>query len=65
MRSIGKRNIKKLRELVRNHQQFRDEQIEELVPESWYDIWESAWAEIRRVISDERSAITIERRDNG
>lgn len=62
MRSIGKVNIKKLDIIIkeefdkapkyeRNLNRIKDN-IEARIPGAWYDIWESAWSEIDRLISD-------------
>ena len=63
MRSIGKRNIKKLQTIVAE-EMTRGRQlgytpaqikgcIEARIPAEWYDIWESAWSEIERIVDDE------------
>lgn len=58
MRSIGKRNIELVKsETRRALAEQRNITIEDLVisrlPDSLWDIWESADAEIRRIIFDE------------
>ena len=67
MRSIGKINIKKLklkvREVVEEEKnnlfgldiqwQFIPDKVKERLPVEWFDLWESAWSEIDRVIDDE------------
>ena len=65
-RTIGKVKIRKLKELVRKihadrkaaGQYTNHDNIIDLVPDAWFDIWESGWAEIQRIIQDELSAIT-------
>ena len=67
MRSIGKIKIRKLRAMVRAEAQkwvplsmnaFQcKEELMRQVPEEYLDTWESAWAEINRIIDDELSAI--------
>lgn len=65
MRSIGKRNIKKLQAIVKEEYNKKDlfggsayfgqnlrTQIESRIPEEWYDIWESAHNEIHRTVDD-------------
>jgi len=60
MRTIGKRNITKLKLIVAEEMskgipdpnQVRD-QIMQRIPDEWNDIWESAWSEIERMVSDE------------
>lgn len=68
MRSIGKVNIKKLNKIILEEykKEFdpenmmfsnRDcfsciERIRARVPDAWFDIWESAWSEIERLIQD-------------
>ena len=61
MRSIGKRNITKLKQIVRKEWEsgytqgaavIRD-RVMERIPSGWYDIWESAHAEIDRLVDDE------------
>lgn len=66
-RTIGKVKIRKLKELVKEVYDNRDpynwrghflhEAVKERVPEAWFDIWESGWAEIERIISDELNAL--------
>lgn len=67
-RSIGKIRIRKLKELVwKTAERYKPylgintfqchEEIKTLVPEDWYDTWESAWSEIDRIIGDELNAI--------
>lgn len=56
-RSIGKRNIEKLKQFVNNEWKLSngrvtEEDIMDNIPQEWFDIWESAEAEIRRLISD-------------
>jgi len=66
MRSIGKVNIKKLNKMVAeeikkrtapygifegNYADVRSA-VKENIPEEWYDIWESAYSEIERLIDD-------------
>ena len=63
MRSIGKRNITKLKQIVIDEMvkgraeyatpQVIRERIDARIPSEWYDIWESAHDEIERVVSDE------------
>lgn len=63
MRSIGKRNITKLKALVAEEMSRGytlgltplaiHDRIEARVPADWFDIWESAHDEIERVTSDE------------
>ena len=72
-RSIGKRNIDKLKRIVAEEYARKDlfgqppsgkalhYAIGERVPVEWFDIWESAWAEIERIIYDEISALTYRR----
>lgn len=66
-RSIGAVKIKRIKELIQceagkfqplalNSYQLQ-EHVKSLIPESYFDIWESAWSEIDRVISDEISRI--------
>ena len=61
-RSIGKINIKKLDKIIieeyekaprygKDINQIKNS-IEARIPAQWYDIWESAWSEIERLISD-------------
>jgi hypothetical protein len=61
-RTIGAVRIKKLKAICHqeytkwaglsiNHVQL-DENIKAQIPEEWYDIWESAWSEINRIIDD-------------
>lgn len=67
MRSIGKRNIRKLKELVQDemaacrdqgvYPHVAKERIACRIPREWYDIWESAHDEIERIVSDEIWAI--------
>jgi hypothetical protein len=68
MRSIGKRNIDKLKKIVAEEcavsRQYSDYigavtrgRIRARVPEAWEDIWESAGCEIDRIIDDEMSRI--------
>ena len=64
MRTIGKRNIKKLRTIVQEEYDKRKAQfymldyevlsqaIRERIPDEWYDIWEGAYAEINRIVDD-------------
>ena len=57
MRSIGKRNIKKLRAMVIREMPIVDsenveERVERKIPEEWYDIWEGAGSEIDMIIFD-------------
>lgn len=65
MRSIGKRNIKKLVAIVKDEYNKKDlfggsayfgqnlrTQIESRIPEEWYDIWESAHNEIHNIVDD-------------
>jgi hypothetical protein len=57
MRSIGKRNISKLKTIVAEEKAkgipgLRD-RVMARIPAEWYDIWESAWSEIQRVVEDE------------
>lgn len=75
MRSIGKRNITKLKKIVAEEYASRDlwgngptasaghwqemrRRIDARIPEDWEDIWESAWSEIDRLISDEINQLT-------
>jgi len=56
MRSIGKRNIDKLKKIMhdmwaKNYNVTEDEIIEAL-PVEWWDTWESADSEIRRLVHD-------------
>ena len=67
MRSIGKIKIKKLRAMVRaeaaryaplSMNAFQlGAAVRGQVPDAWFDTWESAWAEIERIIQDEITAI--------
>ena len=58
MRSIGKRNIRKLQAITREERALGipsvDDRIKARIPAEWYDLWESAHDEINRVIDDER-----------
>ena len=68
MRSVGKVNIKKLKKIVaeeiKKHTtvwggtdyQSIEEAVKARIPDEWYDIWESAWSEIERLIGDELTA---------
>ena len=66
MRSIGKVNKRKLLKIIQeeidkqkdtrffnglDHEKL-DMEIDLRIPDHWYDIWESAWSEIRRLIDD-------------
>ncbi len=66
MRSIGRRNIQLVKdETIRAVKETGSYNVEDLVvsrlPESLWDIWESADAEIRRVINDSLLTETIVR----
>jgi len=75
MRSIGKINIKKLklkvREVVEEEKnnlfgldiqwQFIPDKVKERLPVEWFDLWESAWSEIDRIINDEICQIKYRR----
>ena len=72
MRSIGKRNITKLKAIVQEeydksrtsfstNQYDLTEKIKARIPTEWYDIWESAWSEIERLIDDEVSRLIYQR----
>jgi hypothetical protein len=55
MRSIGKVNIKKLNKIIEEEVKRPEiadvkDRIEARIPSEWYDIWESAWSEIERLI---------------
>jgi len=56
MRSIGKRNIAKLKQIIKEERQKGiasvDERIMKRVPGEWYEIWESAYDEISRIVDD-------------
>ena len=60
MRSIGKRNIKKLYAIVDEVYNAHTganftviaELVMESVPTEWHMIWESAWSEMNRLIID-------------
>lgn len=56
MRSIGKWKIKKLTALVEKeysiNRRVSADEIKDRVPDDWFDIWESAWNEIERLIED-------------
>jgi hypothetical protein len=57
MRSIGKRNTDKLKQIVREEKAkgipgVRD-RILDRIPESWFEIWESAHDEIYMIVEDE------------
>jgi len=58
MRSIGKRNIKKLIAIVDKEYAYNPTQealmhnIEAKIPAEWYDIWESACQEVDRIVYD-------------
>lgn len=70
MRTIGKRNIAKLKRIIAEEYNRKDifgnyqrglqlnGAISDRIPAEWFEIWESAWAEIERVISDETSRLT-------
>lgn len=67
-RTIGKIKIRKLKALVRNIHEKNYKlglitllsDVVNKVPEDWRDTWESAWAEIERIIMDELLKITLE-----
>ena len=72
MRSIGKRNIKKLQAMVIEEYNRKDlfgnvygqnitAQVENRIPQEWYDIWESAHNEINRIIHDTITSIVYKR----
>lgn len=60
MRSIGKWNIKKLKKIVTEEMENSRfvaisevrNRINNRTPDEWYDIWESAWSEIEKLIAD-------------
>jgi len=61
MRSIGKVKIRRLNKLVDSlYYTYKSElgeyelsnKIKDSVPSEWFDIWESAWCEIERLIND-------------
>jgi len=56
MRTIGKRNIAKLKLIVQEEMSKGIPNLEDRViariPEEWLDIWESAHDEIHRIIFD-------------
>jgi len=56
MRSIGKRNIAKLKIIVIEEMARRQpddmERIKSRIPEEWYELWEGAYSEIDRLIAD-------------
>jgi len=62
MRSIGKRNIANLEKIISEEYakdpsfqyggSSTEDRIKARVPAEWYDVWESAWSEIERLISD-------------
>lgn len=72
MRSIGKVKIKKLNKIIHKEvikeskktnntlsvMDFNivEDNVKAKIPEDWYNIWESAWAEINRLINDEMTA---------
>ena len=72
-RTIGKVKIKKLKELVNKvieeehdnlfnmdiSKNAVEEKVIDRVPEEWFDIWESAWSEINRIVQDEIWETTI------
>ena len=64
-RSIGKVNVKKLKKIVADewakNNDVTVEAIEDLLPEEWYDTWESAHDEIRRLVYDELMRLTHEK----
>lgn len=68
MRSIGKVRIKNLKTIVMNafdnDRYVTEEDIVAMLPESWWDTWESADAEIRRIIGDELSNLDGAMRDD-
>jgi hypothetical protein len=74
MRSIGKVKIKQLKKIV-SQEYNKDfgagkygasayeciERIRESIPGEWFDIWESAWSEIDRLINDEFNRLYYKR----
>lgn len=71
MRSIGKKNIKLVKQLVqgeikerRRYEQVNFSEIRDVVldkiPDKVFDIWESAHDEIERIIHDEIMRIKLE-----
>ena len=58
MRTIGKRNIEKLKAIVDQEQSKGLEgialhnKVNSLVPTAWFELWESAQNEIERIIWD-------------
>jgi len=52
MRSIGKARIKKLVKMIKDNPELSRDEIMIKVPDSWFNLWESAWAEINRIIWD-------------
>jgi len=65
MRSIGKKNIKRLKQIVAEEIKKRtdrfgqvywyglEEEVIKRCPAEWWDIWECADQEIRRIVDDE------------
>ena len=66
MRSIGQRNIKKLKATVLLYFDtgFSEEDIVGKMPSKWWDIWEGADAEIHRLVSDELMNLNGAEADN-
>lgn len=65
MRSIGKRNITKLKQIVKEEMvkgiPNAIARIEDRIPLEWFEIWESAHDEIHRIVDDEVMRITYGR----
>ncbi len=76
MRSIGKVNIRKLKVIVKGYLEEQEnsipypygldyakarEDIDELIPDNWFKIWELAWSEISRLIDDELTEYSYRR----
>jgi hypothetical protein len=56
MRSIGKVNIRKLQKIVDEERTGGipglQDRVLRRIPDAWYDIWESAYDEIHRLVDD-------------